>query len=60
MKYFYVSLVTIKSLILLFGNRDKDKHKLSERNRRRQNLNVFEKVIFTIRINQFLLAIIQK
>ena len=28
MKYFCVSLVTVKSLNLLLGNGDKDKHKL--------------------------------
>ena len=35
MKYFRVSIVTVKSLIFLLGNREKDKHKPCERKRRR-------------------------
>ena len=31
MKYFRVSLLTVKSLNLLIGNRDKDKHKFVKR-----------------------------
>ena len=37
MKYFRVSLVTVESLIFMFGNQDKDKHKLSETKRWRWN-----------------------
>ena len=33
MKYFRVSFVIVKSLIFMFGNRDKDKQKLSETKR---------------------------
>ena len=33
-KYFRFALVTVKSLIFLIGNRDKDKHNLCERKRR--------------------------
>ena len=34
MKYFRVSLAAVKNLIFMFGNRAKDKHKLSETKRR--------------------------
>ena len=49
-----------QELIFLFGNRDKDKDKLCERERRRWSLNKFEKVTFTIRLIQFLHVIIHK
>ena len=41
MKYFRVSTVTVKTLMFLFGNRDKDKRNLCERKRRRWNWNNF-------------------
>ena len=41
MKYFRVSTVTVKTLMFLFWNEDKDKRNLCERRRRRWNWNNF-------------------
>ena len=53
MKYFHVSLVTVKSLNLLFGNRDKDKHKVVKGSDKEEMRTIFSKVT-TIRLNHVL------
>ena len=50
-----------QKLNFLFGNRDKDKHKPSEKKRRRLHLNnFFKKVVFMMFFNHFLFVIIHK
>ena len=50
-----------QKLIFLFGNRDKDKRKLCEKEAAKMKLKQFiSKVIFTVYFNQFFLVSIHK
>lgn len=60
MKYLRISLVTIKSLNLLFGNLDKDKDKLVKRHNKDEIRTFFKKMIFMICFKEFLLVISHK